>query len=350
MAIVGLWIDCGRGGRTGTRLRTSSSPHPRGCSTGAVILLLLCLLLPVTAFAQSPKSQPPRPLPETTSSLLAPGFGPLEALPPRNGTTPGQIIHRFAARETEFQRARKNYTYRETVRFNTFNHDGQADGEYLEVNDIVFAASGQKRKQIIDAPESTLTRIALSPADFEDIEHRLPFVLTEQNIRQYHLTYLGRQAVHQIPSYVFDVAPKRTEKGRRYFSGRIWVGVHDNQILVIRGKAVPDDVTPGQEDLSLPFITYRQKIDDTYWFPAYTEAEGILHFKECGSCAPKNVRVRESVTYNHYQRFGSKVRILFDGVEISRENETLPPAGPLKSQGSGPLVPLPSAGIAMPGK
>lgn len=262
------------------------------------------------------------------SQSLDPNLGPLLASSPPAGIAPDQIIRKFATRETEFKHARKNYTYRETVRFDTFDREGKVDGEYLEVDDIVFASTGQRRERVLYAPESTLTRVAMSPADFGDIEHRLPFTLTESNISQYRVTYVGQQTIHRLPAYVFDVAPKRIEKGRRYFSGRIWVDAKDDQIIMSQGKGVPDDTIPGQEDLSLPFTTWRQKVDGKYWFPAYTRAEGVLHFRSCAKCAPQNVHIRETVRYSHYQRFGSKVRILYDGIEIPGETALTPPVDP----------------------
>ena len=41
--------------------------------------------------------------------------GPLENTPPA-GTTPEDIIKRFAAKETEFAKARDQYTYRQDVK------------------------------------------------------------------------------------------------------------------------------------------------------------------------------------------------------------------------------------------
>ena len=102
----------------------------------------------------------------------------------------------------------------------------------------------------------------MSPADFQDIEQRLPFVLTKEDVGQYDLTYLGKQKVDELDTYVFDVKPKVIEKNKRYFQCRIWVEQHDLQIVVTNGKNVPDDTRKGHEDLSPPFTTYREQIGD----------------------------------------------------------------------------------------
>ena len=44
----------------------------------------------------------------------------------------------------------------------------------------------------------------------------MPFVLTTEDVGQYNLTYVGRQKVDEVDCYVFDVAPKVMEKGKRY--------------------------------------------------------------------------------------------------------------------------------------
>ena len=62
--------------------------------------------------------------------------GPLENTPP-TGITPEEIIKRFAEKETEFAKAREQYTYRQDVKVQTV--DGETvDGEYREVFDVLF--------------------------------------------------------------------------------------------------------------------------------------------------------------------------------------------------------------------
>ena len=134
-------------------------------------------------------------------------------------------------------------------------------------------------------------------------------------------------------TYVFDVTPRRMEKDERYFEGRIWVDAKDFQIVVTNGKSIPDDTRRGREDLSIPFTTYRQQIDGKYWFPVYTRAEGVLHFKNCKACLPSDVRLREIVKYGDYKRFGSSVRITFEGLE---RPTGLPASLPVNGASGGP--------------
>lgn len=306
---------------------------------------LICISLGAGLYAKAQSSDQAAPVLQTSPPAFTPapldaGFGPLDTAQPK-GITPQKIVQRFAAKETQFKHALDNYTYRRTVKLDSIGDNGGIDGEYLQVDDIVLSPSGRKQEKVVYAPYNTLTRALLSPADFDDIEHRLPFTLTTEDVAQYHVTYVGTERVDQVDTYVFDVSPRHMEKDRRYFSGRIWVDAKDFQIVVTNGKNIPDDTRRGEEDISIPFTTYRQQIDGKYWFPVYTRAEGVLHFKNCRACLPSDVHLQEIVKYGDYKQFGSSVRFTFEGLER--------PAGlPANLPGNGPTGPqTASAGPAV---
>src|ERR1700730_9339822 len=130
--------------------------------------------------------------------------GPLENTPPL-GTTPEEIIKRFAAKETEFAKARDQYTYRQDVKVQTV--DGSTvDGEYHEVFDVMFDDKSQRIENVVFAPQSSLTKIFMSQEDFEDIRHRLPFVLTTEDLPEYNILYVGQQKEDEPDCYVFSLA------------------------------------------------------------------------------------------------------------------------------------------------
>lgn len=263
------------------------------------------------------------------------GFGPLDPSQPV-GITPQQIIQKFAAKESEFKLARDDYGYRQTVIVETINDDNKVDGRYEEVTDISYDSQGKRVENVVYAPESTLQRIMMSPADFSDIEHRLPFVLTTEDLGQYNVTYVGKQRVDELNTYVFDTEPKVMEKNKRYFKGRVWVDQQDLQIVVASGKNVPDDTRKGHEDLSPPFTTYRQQVDGVYWFPTYTKAEGILHFSGGNGYMSQDVHIRQIVKYTNYKRFRSSIKIIYGGQDITNNKQpdtqkpATPPAAPPK--------------------
>jgi hypothetical protein len=251
-----------------------------------------------------------------TAMPLDQGFGKLDTSAP--SVPAQQIIDNFTAKESEFRVAMGNYTYERTVKVETIDDDNKVDGQYYCVTDITFDPTGRRYEKVVFAPQNSLQRVSMSPADFQDIEQRLPFVLTKEDVGQYDLTYMGKQQVDEVDTYVFDVKPKVIEKNKRYFQGRIWVDQKDLQIVVTNGKNVPDDTRKGHEDLSPPFTTYREQVDGKYWFPVYTRGEGVLHFSGGSGYLAQEVHMRETLKYAKYKRFGSSVKITFDGQEIGQ--------------------------------
>ncbi len=238
--------------------------------------------------------------------------GPLENTPPQ-GTTPEEIIKHFAAKETEFAKARDQYTYRQDVTVSTLEGD-TVDGQYHEVFDVMFDGKGKRIENVVFAPQSSLTKIYMSQEDMEDIRHKLPFVLTTDDLPQYNILYVGQQKEDELNCFVFDIAPKKIEGKKRYFQGRVWVDDHDFQIVKTYGKTVPDirKKHGDEENLFPKFTTWRQQIDGQYWFPVYTKADDELHFKL------EDVHIKEIVKYEDYKRFGTNVKILYEGKEIPK--------------------------------
>lgn len=245
------------------------------------------------------------------------GFGRLDPSPP-SGLTVDQIIQRFGERESDFARARDNYTFRQSVTVDTIDDDtGKVDGQYHQVTDITFNDAGKREERVVFAPQNTLERVIISPADFDEIEHRLPFILTTEDLPKYDVTYVGRQKIDDLDTYVFDAGPKRLEKGQHYFQGRVWVDQRDLQIVLINGKTVPQDMRRGHEDLQPPFTTYYEQVDGKYWFPTYTKAEGVLHFSASDGAISQDVHMRNVVRYTDYKQYHATARIIYNGQDIT---------------------------------
>ncbi|HKV60710.1 MAG TPA: hypothetical protein VJO16_02265 [Candidatus Acidoferrum sp.] len=255
---------------------------------------------PPSYSASAPPSQPaamsqPAPHQIATES-------PISNAPPP--IPPEQIIQKFGEREAEFRRERDNYTYTQTFVIQTIDdYSGQPDGEYRMTSDILFTPDGKRYEHVTDAPAPTLQRISLSQQDFDDLEHVQPFVLTLDELPKYDVKYVGQQQLDELNTYVFDVGPKKIEKNQRYFQGRIWVDQKDLAIVKTDGKAVPDIKKHGEENVFPRFVTYRENIEGHFWFPTYTHSEDSLHF------STGDVKIRMTVRYENYKRFGSTIKI-----------------------------------------
>jgi hypothetical protein len=261
----------------------------------AAFLVSVCLAAP--AFAQRGESQ-------------------LDSSQP-TGITVDQIIQNFAAKEKQFKQAREHYAYRQDLLVQTLDGD-TPNGEFREVEDVLFDDKGNRVEHVVFAPQATLVGIQMTKEDYDDIRRRMPFVLTSDEIKDYNILYVGKQRIDELGTYVFDVAPKQIDKNRRYFQGRIWVDDRDFQIVKTYGKNVPDLGTHkkgGQENLFPNFTTWRQQIDGKYWFPVYTKVDDTLHFSS------GDIHIKQIVKYTDYKRFGSDVKITYEGQEISKDQK-----------------------------
>ena len=233
------------------------------------------------------------------------GTGPLRQVEPTS-ISAVEIIKRFSALEKLFKEEQTHYTYAMEVSVQTM--EGQVpDGEFRRVSQISYA-QGKRLESVLFAPQSTLTRISLTKEDFDDIDNRSPFVLTPEDLPQYDVEYVGLQKVDLLETYVFEVAPKHLEKGKRYFQGKVWVDSKDLAVVKSCGKNVPDQVEPVkkkkhrpvQQNVAPTFVTYREQFEEKYWFPTYVRADESLSllFGDSG-------HVREVIKYTRYKRADS---------------------------------------------
>jgi hypothetical protein len=242
--------------------------------------------------------------------------GSLDTAPPA-GVTAEEIITHFAAKEKLFKEAREHYTYRQDIKVQTRDGD-TVTGEYHEVFDVLYDDKGRHMENVVFAPQSSLEQggLSLDEGDVQDFRNRLPFVLTTEEVPEYNILYVGQQQEDTLHCYVFDIAPKQIVGKKRDFQGRIWVDDRDFQIVKTYGQAVPeirDTKKKGKTEHLYPkFTTWREQIDNQYWFPTYTRADDTLHFNT------GDIHIREIVKYEDYKRFGSSVKILYEGKEVEK--------------------------------
>jgi len=234
---------------------------------------------------------------------------PVFAADTKDNVNPDEIIQKFAAKELEFQQARNNYTYRQSVKLQELDSGGNPSGGKWEmVEDIIFSPEGKRAEKVVYAPVQNLQHIILTPEDEQDLRNVQPFVLTTPEIPEYDIKYLGREKVDEIGCYAFSVKPKKLVQGKRYFEGQIWVDDRDLQIVKTYGKGV-GYIKKSSDNQFPKFETYREQIDGKYWFPTYTHADDTLHFKN-----GQNQRIRMTVKYQDYKKYEGKSTIRYGDV------------------------------------
>jgi hypothetical protein len=86
----------------------------------------------------------------------------------------------------------------------------------------------------------------------------------------------------------------------------LWVSKKDYSVIRSEGQAVPQIHTLKNENLFPHFTTLRQQVEGGYWFPVMTYGDDTLYFRGGAQ------RVRLSIRYSDYRRFGSDSKITFD--------------------------------------
>ncbi|MFL6254791.1 MAG: hypothetical protein ACJ74T_07195 [Pyrinomonadaceae bacterium] len=216
-----------------------------------------------------------------------------------------RIVRAFTAKETEFRRALNNYTFTRDAIVQTIGWGGQITGEYNRTSQFVFNDAGERFERITRFPVPTLTEISFTQEDLEDLGGVQPFALEASKIDLYNFTYVGREKLDELNTYVFDVAPKVMPKkvSERFFQGRVWVEADDLQIVKVKGKGVPE----GKQRFPV-FETYREQIDGKYWFPTYTYADDDLVFP-----GGQTIHLRMKVKYTDFKPFRGRVRVIEEG-------------------------------------
>lgn len=200
-----------------------------------------------------------------------------------------RILTAFRAKETEFRRVLGGYGFKRDAVVQSIGMGGQVTGEYHRVSYLTFDSQGKQREKVLTFPIPTLP---LSPADLEDLNTIEIFTVETGKFDRYNFTYVGREHVDELDTYVFEVAPKvmpdPKKSTERFFQGRIWIDDRDMQVVKAKGKGVPE----GKQRFPT-FETYREQIDERFWFPTLTYADDKLTLPG-GNIVRLRMRVRFS--------------------------------------------------------
>jgi len=243
---------------------------------------------------------------------------------------PEEIISRFTKKEGELREVWKEYAYTQESKLQVIGPADTISGEYYQVSEFVFNDAGTRIERIIKAPPSTLDQagLTMTAEDKNAFINLQPFALAAEDLPNYFVSYVGKEKVDELNTYVFDVIPKvmsnkheldRLRKQQiegKFFQGKIWVDDQDLQIVKTAGKTVPEF-----KQRFPKFETYRENIDQRFWFPTYTYGDDNLEFDN------SRIHVRMVVKYKNYRRFQSDVRILNDTEEV-KEDKAAPGAKP----------------------
>jgi hypothetical protein len=202
-----------------------------------------------------------------------------------------QIVAKFVAAETAFQRAFARYAFRRDAVIQSVGMGGQVTGEFHRLSRISFDSEGKQQEKVLQMPVPTL---APSQTDIDDLNSIQLFVLEAAKLQQYDFKLVGSEKIDEINTYVFDVQPKvmpNPKKSKdRFFAGRVWIDDEDFLIVKANGKGVPQ----GKE--VFPIFDYYREHDGHYWVPSLVRVSDEMVLPN-GDV----FRVRMRVRYTNYE-------------------------------------------------
>jgi hypothetical protein len=236
-------------------------------------------------------------LPLLSATLCAVAFVALTSTARAQGVVPApsvdanQIVAKFVAAETAFQREFARYAFRRDAVIQSVGMGGQVTGEFHRLSRISFDAEGKQQEKVLQMPVPTL---APSQTDMDDLNSIQLFVLEAAKLPQYDFKLAGREKIDEINTYVFDVQPKvmpNPKKSKdRFFAGRIWIDDQDFLIVKANGKGVPQ----GKE--VFPIFDYYREHDGRFWVPSLVRVNDELVLP-----SGDVFRVRMRVRYTNYE-------------------------------------------------
>ena len=222
---------------------------------------------------------------------------------------PPDLMRRIAHHEDETVEERRNYAYRQTVTLQELNDRGLEVGRYSETRDIVFSPQQERSEKLVSVPLDNLKNLRLTDEDFRDLRDIQPFVLREELLRNYEIKFRGDEQMDDQDCWVVQVRPRQILSGQRFFEGLVWASKKDYSIVRTEGRDVPQILSLHQENLFPRFTTIRKPVNGTFWFPALTYGDDTLPFHTGLQ------RVKLTIRYTNYQKFGSSTVVTFDGVK-----------------------------------
>lgn len=237
------------------------------------LCFLPAALLWLTAGAAAPQSQAPS--------------APLE-----------EIVRRFAEKEVEYATAHALYRYRLRVKIQELGEDDRVVGEFEQVAEVGFDASGRRRARVLENPRTDLLYLDVRRIELTDLEFIPLFILAPEEIPRYQITYLSRERLDEVDTYLFRLDPREVPHGlERFFEGVVWVDT--NKLDIVRALGRSRSTRPRRGALKGYFERveiFREPVDD-YLFTTYVGADDVIRVRQ-----GQPVRARLIVRFTNYER------------------------------------------------
>ena len=314
------------------RLNRAAGESSRAVLARALLVLAALALRALPAAAQN--DDPLTPVPPREVHTITRESPPATApLPPET------IIRSFTARADEYVRAHTMYGFKRLVRVQEFTPDGEKGGDLRQESEIYLADNGRRYERATKENSSRFLDVKSASVDVQKSVQVPLFPLTSNQLPFYTLTYKGSQPLDELNTYIFEVKPKALLRGRRLFSGIVYVDDQDLAIVKVYGawKSIEDEDEDNASTRDVPFSLYEiyyENVSGKYWFPTYIHSDAYVHTKNGDEQLRLTVRMTDFKVTKPVASPGDKTTA--PGPE---KPASPPPASPAKPAPTGPDKP-----------
>jgi Outer membrane lipoprotein-sorting protein len=192
---------------------------------------------------------------------------------PSQRLTSDEVLSQTAENGRRLLAALREHTHYFELTIQSVSLADTITGEYRRSSIISFDPDGSRREKVLEDSSTLDKEVHIGTSTINNLLRVYQFVISPETLTQYEFSYVGREKVDELSTYVFDVKPKvrmpDPEKSvERYVKGRVWIDDQDLCVVKVSGEALPAD-----RDRRTPrFETYFQNYG-RHWFPAFVSAD-----------------------------------------------------------------------------
>lgn len=207
-----------------------------------------------------------------------------------------EIVRHFAEKEEEYATAHALYRYQLSVKIQEIGEDSRVVGEFEQVADVDFGPGGRRRASLQGNPHADLRHLGVTRVELTDLEFVPLFILAPEDIPDYEITFLSRERLDEVNTYVFRLAPRGVPRlPDRFFEGIVWVDAEKLDIVRALGRALPVQDQGALNGYFRRLEVFREPVDD-YLFPTYIRADDVI------STGQQPVRARLILRFSQHEK------------------------------------------------
>jgi hypothetical protein len=213
---------------------------------------------------------------------------------------PAEILAASAEKGKSLLAALREYTYYIDLTIQTVSQADTVTGKYYRFSQVLFGQDGKRQERVLENTSTLPDDVHIGTNAANNLTRVYQFVITPEAMNDYEFTYVGRERVDELNTYVFDVKPKAKlpdpdKSSDRYLSGRVWVDDQDLCVVKVEGNALPEQ----SAHRTPKFETFFQNVDQ-FWFPAFVAADDTVRMGKYST------RVVVKVHFTGYKRVTKK--------------------------------------------